>query len=148
MERRASDIADQKQETLALGLHPRSDAIAQNAAVASQTLETTRERSARPESVLDEIQRATRQPLGYVKSDNGIAGNRRGQSPSLFYRRFGYAEIGVRQIRQARQSSDGRSIKSLMLNPCDEMWQHPSLNGWTCRYPAHLLHGLIRHDSK
>jgi hypothetical protein len=51
-------IADQEYQSLTMGLHPRVDAIAEHPAIASQTFESRRQRGARSEGVLDEVQRS------------------------------------------------------------------------------------------
>ena len=74
-----------------------------------------------------------------MHADGGVACHRRRQAPGRLSRRLGHAEIGVRQIRQPGQSSDGRAVKPLIVDPCNEMRQHPSLNGRPSRDRTNLL---------
>ena len=129
MQRRRGGVVDQKQQAFALAVRPRRHAIAQQAPVARQTIDSVFERGAGSQGVLNEVERAARQRLGEMDAERFVAGQGRGQAPRYLGHSLRDANIGIVKPRPPEEPADRRGADAAALHPGDEVRQHPALYG-------------------
>jgi hypothetical protein len=83
MQRPGVRDADEKSDARSRVQDVYGQPVVDQAAIARESIEAVAERGARPEGVLDEIQRAARQPFGHVDADRLVSSHRHRQTPGL-----------------------------------------------------------------
>ena len=119
----------------------------QQTPIPRQTVEPVSERGARPQGVLDEVERATGQRLGEMDAECFVASETRREAPRLVGHRLRDTNAWVHELGPAEQPAKRRGIDAAALNPRDEVRQDPALNGRrngrACVEAAHDCHRRV-----
>ena len=65
-----------------------------------------------------------------MDAESFVACKGRGEAPRLLGHRLGDANVRILEPRPPEEPANRRGVDVAALDPCDEVWQYPTLYGW------------------